>query len=65
MLLAFDAFDDRIAVAIDDDIEYKRAATYRTILNEMLAPTAGRIDADRVLLTARRTAVENVEVERH
>jgi hypothetical protein len=65
VLLALDAFDERVTVAIDDDVEDEWAATHGTILDEMLPAAAARIDPERVLFTARRTAVEYVEFERH
>jgi hypothetical protein len=52
VLLTLDAFDQRVAFAIDHDIEDERAAADRTILDEMLPAAAAWIDAERVLFAA-------------
>jgi hypothetical protein len=64
-LFAFDPFEDRVAVVVDDHVEDKRAATHWAVLDEVLAPAGGRVDADGVLLGARRTRIEHVLFERH
>jgi hypothetical protein len=64
-LFALDAFDDRVAVAIDHHVEDERPATHGTVLHEVLAPPRGRIDADRVLFVARWAGIEGVWFNRH
>ena len=64
-LFALDSLDARVAVAVDHHVEDERPATHRTILENALAPPAGRIDAEGVFFAAGRARVENVEVEGH
>lgn len=50
---------------IHDYVKYERSATNRTILDEVLPATGGRVQADRVLFVARRASVQRVRFERH
>ncbi len=65
MSFALDAFDDGVAVTVDDHVEDQRPATDGAILDELLPASRRRVDADGVFFVARGAGVESVRFNRH
>ncbi len=64
-LLPFHGYDRRIAVAVDFGHEDEWPATDGAVLDELLAPAAGGVDGDVVLLETGRARIGGVGFQRH